>query len=103
MNRPSIGPRRFILSFAAALLCGLAVFTLPRTIYGSVSRVLAQQVPPRDTVHQAPPATIAPTVQPQAPARAPMPVTLPMRLIGLVGMALLLLVGWALSRDRRAV
>src|SRR5205085_440851 len=37
------------------------------------------------------------------PARAPIPVTLAMRLTGIIGMVMILVVGWLLSRERKAI
>ncbi|HEY2805164.1 MAG TPA: nucleoside transporter C-terminal domain-containing protein [Gemmatimonadales bacterium] len=98
------GPRRFLFSFAAALICALVVFTLPRIVYGSVSRAIGQQAPAHDSTHAAaPPAAIAPVVQPQAPARVAMPVTLGMRLTGLIGVVMVIAIGWLVSHDRKAI
>ena len=108
MPRPPFGPRRFILSFAAALLCGLVVFTLPRFIYNSVAPLAAQQkaAPLDSAAARAAPAQAAPAPPAAAPApvpRAAMPVTVAMRMTGLIGMAMILGVGWLLSHDRKAV
>ncbi len=93
--------RRLILSFGAALMCGLAVFALPRAVYNSVAPLAAAPAPSAAAQEsRAPSATPAPAA-PAAPSRAPVP--LGARLIGLIGMAMILGVGYALSRDRRAV
>src|SRR5437899_4079311 len=104
MTTPCLGPRRFVLSFAVALVCALAVFTLPRFVSSSVSQLVAQQPSPRDTAAHAAPAAVtvsAPTVvPPQAtPGHAPFGA----RLIALIGMAGIIAVGWLVSRDRKAV
>ncbi len=98
------GPRRFAISFAAALLCALAVFTLPRLVYNSVSSAFAQQPTRRDTVIVAPGApSIGPATQVTPAPRPAQPVTLGGRLIGLVGIVMILAVGWAVSHDRKAI
>jgi len=116
--------RRVLFSFAVAFAAALAVFTLPRFVYNTVSAAVAQTpgtgvrgagtgepragsgVPGQaagptrgDTVSSAaqvpaPPASGAPTRS---------PVAFSTRLIGLVGIALFLGVGYLLSRDRKAV
>jgi len=95
--------RRILIAFAAALLCALAVFTLPHVVWNSVRAAVAQQPPPagRDsavaTVQAAPP----PTPAPAQPASAP--VSLPARLTGLVGMALIIAIGYGMSHNRKAI
>jgi len=104
MTTTPFGPRRFVLSFAAALLCALAVFSLPRFVYNSVAPLLAQQPAARDSATHA---AQAPTLNATASVpsgQAPLPhVPLGTRLIGLIGMAMIIGVGWAVSRDRKAV
>jgi len=102
-------PSRVVTAFAAALICGLAVFALPRVVYNSIAPAFAQQ-----SAGGAPAATAAPhdtmaaaqaapgdTSTPAPDTRHPVPVS--QRLVGLVGMAMLLVVGWLLSRDRKSV
>ena len=107
MTPSSFGARRVVTAFAVALLCGIAVFTLPRFVYNSVATAVAQQP-------AAAPATPAPAPAPAAAPQAPAqdeaayaatgrPVTLAARLVGLLGMALIIAVGWALSRERKAI
>jgi CNT family concentrative nucleoside transporter len=87
--------RRFVFAFAAALVAALAVFALPRAVYNTVAPLVAQEEVPRgDTAAAAPSGT---------PARAAAPVTLPQRLVGLLGMAMILGAGWLLSRNRKAI
>ena len=109
MTPSSFGARRVVTAFAAALLCGIAVFTLPRLVYNSVSTAVAQQ-PAAAPTAQAPAAPAPAAAAPQAPAQdeaayaaTGRPVSLGARLIGLLGMAVILAVGWALSRDRKAI
>jgi concentrative nucleoside transporter, CNT family len=104
--------RRVLLSFLVAFAAALAVFTLPRFVYTSVTAALAEPAP---QAARAPAATAAPapaTAAPAAPSApdtsaqaAPpaAPVSLPARLVGLLGLALFLGVGYALSRNRRAI
>src|SRR5690349_18765716 len=106
MTTTPVGPRRFLIAFTATLLCSLAVFALPRAIYSSVAPAFThQQQPARDSVAGAAtpvaPADTAQAVPAPAPApRAAAPVGLATRFTGLIGMVLIIAVGWALSRDR---
>jgi CNT family concentrative nucleoside transporter len=112
--------RRVLFSFLVTFAAALAVFTLPRFVWNTVSAAVAQPVKEgigdsgvgigdrRGHAAQTPvPAArrpdsvAAPIANPQSPS--PAPVSLPTRLIGLLGMALFLGVGYALSRNRRAV
>ncbi|MGD0485139.1 MAG: nucleoside transporter C-terminal domain-containing protein [Gemmatimonadales bacterium] len=120
----SPGPRRTLLAFAVTFLAALAVFTLPRFVWNTVAQARAQGIeqpvsgrqgaqgaaatgpqtaapaPTADTSKApAPPATD--TAHPSAPAGAALPRAA--RLIGLLGMALILAIGYALSRNRRAI
>ncbi len=91
---------RGVPAFAAALICGLAVFALPRTVYNSIAPAFAQERP--DTMATARVAAQpAPAAADTEMARAPVPIG--QRLVGLVGIAMLLGVGWLVSRDRKAV
>jgi CNT family concentrative nucleoside transporter len=96
--------RRVLVAFVVTFACALAVFTLPRFVWNSVRPASAQQPPQAGT--QAP----APAVQTPSPAApapiappTPEPVSLGMRLSGLLGVALILGVGYAMSRNRRAI
>ena len=89
--------KRILWSFAVTFACALAVFTLPRFVWNTVNAAAAQQPP----ATQATPAP-APAA-PQTPAPAPAPVSLAMRFSGLLGMALILAIGYALSRNRGAI
>ncbi|HXY18813.1 MAG TPA: NupC/NupG family nucleoside CNT transporter [Gemmatimonadales bacterium] len=108
--------RRVLFSFAVTFAAALAVFTLPRFVYNSVTAALAQA--PRTGAGDSGSGIGAKPAAPQPPAAAPAaqspsspnpnpgsptPVSLPARLIGLLGMALFLGAGYALSRNRRAV
>src|SRR5882762_11907472 len=86
---------RTIVAFAVAFVCALAVFTLPRFVWNTVQGAVRQQ-PTADTTHAAPPATAS-----QAPQAAPR--SIPQRLTGIFGIALILAIGIALSRNRRAI
>jgi CNT family concentrative nucleoside transporter len=100
------GPRRFFFSFAAALICGLAVFALPRAVYNSVAPAFAQQTQ-RDTVPVTVPAqapvTTATPADTVAVQRVAAPISFLTRMTGLIGMVLIIVVGWALSRERKAI
>ncbi len=91
----ALRPPRTILAFVVAFVCALAVFTLPRFVWNSVQGAVRQQ-PTADTTHQASPAAV-----PQASQAAPR--TVPQRLTGIFGIALILGIGIALSRNRAAI
>ncbi len=123
--------RRVILSFAVTFAAALAVFTLPRFVYNTVTAALAE--PARGAgrnadagtrgkvgAPQAAPAAAQPAAQtpgsgpraPDAAAQAPAggaptpqaaPLSLAARLTGLIGIALFLGVGYLLSRNRKAI
>jgi len=87
--------RRTIFAFAITFVCALAVFTLPRFVWNTVQGAVRQQ-PTADTTHQAPPAAA-----PRAPQAAPR--SFGQRITGIFGIALILGIGIALSRNRRAI
>src|SRR5882672_11628407 len=91
----SLRPPRTIFAFGVAFVCALAVFTLPRFVWNTVQGAVRQQ-PTADTTHQAPPAAV-----PQVPLAAPR--SIPQRLTGIFGIALILGIGIALSRNRGAI
>src|SRR5260370_5382451 len=86
--------RRTVLAFAIAFVCALAVFTLPRFAWNTLHAALGQQPAPAQTVGPSP----APTPSPPAAPRS-----LPQRLSGLFGLVVILGLGVALSRNRRAI
>ncbi len=102
--------RRLVFSFAVALAAGLAVFSLPRVVYNSVAPLVAQNrgTPSDSALRSMPPEEIGPpgsaaqALEAREP-RAAQPVSVPQRMIGLLGIALIIATGWALSRDRKAV
>jgi len=102
MKPTSFGPRRFLIAFAAALLCGLAVFSLPRILFNTVAPAFAQQ-PSAATPAPAAPAVSAPVQDTTPPPRVAMPVTAAMRLTGLIGIVMVLGIGVLFSRDRKAI
>ncbi len=87
--------RRTMLAFGVTFVCALAVFTLPRFVWNTVQGAVRQQ-PTADTTHQAPPAAA-----PQAPQVAPR--SFLQRITGIFGIALILGIGIALSRNRSAI
>ena len=103
MTPTPFGPRRYFVAFAAALLCALAVFALPRAVYNTVAPLVAQQ-PARDIAVSATTAAQATVPQDTAPPpRQAAPVSVGGRLVGLIGIVMIIGIGWALSRDRKAV
>jgi concentrative nucleoside transporter, CNT family len=86
--------RRTIFAFAITFVCALVVFTLPRFVWNTVQGAPRQQPTAADTVHATPPAVPVP----QAASRS-----IPERLTGIFGIAFILGIGVALSRNRRAI
>src|SRR6266487_1639312 len=86
--------RRVVLAFTITFVSALVVFTLPRFVFNTV-RGATVQTPAQDTAkaQQAPPAL---------PQPAPAPRSLGSRLTGIFGLILILGIGIALSRNRRA-
>src|SRR3989441_410206 len=89
--------RRTVLACAVTFVCALAVFTLPRFAWNTAQAALGQQPVAADSVSRTP-APNAPTRSPQAAPRS-----LGQRLTGVFGIALILGLGIALSRHRRAI
>src|SRR6266568_1256217 len=89
--------RRTVLACAVTFVCALAVFTLPRFAWNTAQAALGQQPVVADSVSRTPTPS-APTRSPQAAPRS-----LGQRLTGVFGIALILGLGIALSRHRRAI
>ena len=89
--------RRTVLACAVTFVCALAVFTLPRVAWNTAQAALGQQPVVADSVSRTPTPS-APTRSPQAAPRS-----LGQRLTGVFGIALILGLGLALSRHRRAI
>src|SRR3989441_11373195 len=86
---------RTILAFAVVFVCALAVFTLPRVVWNTVQGAVRPQQPTAtDSVARSP----APPPVPEAAPRS-----FPQRLTGIFGIALILGIGIALSRNRGAI
>ena len=85
--------RRTIVAFGIAFVCALLVFTLPRFAWNSVQGAIRAQQP---AANSAPPPTVPPALQGA-------PRSIPQRLTGIFGIALMLGIGIALSRNRRAI
>jgi len=104
--------RRTAIAFAVTIIAAVAVFTAPRFVWNTVR---AQTSGPSAVSRQPSAETGQPSADsasaPAAPAvadtaaapRQAAPVPLAVRLSGLLGMALILAIGWALSRDRKAI
>ena len=88
-------PPRTLLAFAVTFLCALLVFTLPRFAWNSVQAAIG----PHTQQPAAAPAPPAPAPQ----AAAAVPRTLGARLMGVIGLAAIVAIGVALSRQRRAI
>src|SRR3989440_97366 len=86
--------RRTVLACAVTFVCALAVFTLPRFAWNSFQGAIGPQAAPESVV---PPSVVAPLVTQAAPR------SVGQRLTGLFGIVLILGIGMALSRNRRAI
>jgi concentrative nucleoside transporter, CNT family len=102
--------RRILFSFAVTFAAALAVFTLPRFVYNTVTAAMAEPAPHAQAPAAQPAGQSAAQTPPAAaPAPAPAteppaaPVPLASRLVGLLGIALFLGIGYLLSRDRKAI
>src|SRR5947207_2328533 len=87
--------RRVVLAFTITFVAALVLFTLPRFVFNTV-RGATVQTPAQDTA-KAPPAP-EPLQQPVSAPRS-----LGSRLTGIFGLILILGIGIALSRNRRAI
>ena len=85
--------RRTVAAVAVTFVCALLVFTLPRFAWNSVQGAIRAQQPAADGAPR-------PTVPP-APQGAPR--SIPQRLTGIFGIALILAIGVGLSRNRGAI
>ena len=85
--------RRTIVAFGVAFVCALAVFTLPRFAWNTIQAAGMHQQGTRTPAAQGP--------SPAAPA--PPPRGAGQRLTGVLGIAFILGLGIALSRNRRAI
>jgi CNT family concentrative nucleoside transporter len=93
--------RRVLVAFGVTFACSLAVFTLPRAVWNTLHAQLLPQTPAATPglMQARPPAPQADT----ATARVAAPRSIPQRLTGLFGMAVILGIGFALSRNRKAI
>ena len=96
--------RRVVFAFAVTFVCALVVFTLPRFVFNSVRGTAAAQTPTQDTT-KAQPAPPVPLENQAQTATPPPTVTrsLGSRLTGILGLAAILGIGIAFSRNRRAI
>jgi CNT family concentrative nucleoside transporter len=89
--------RRTVLAFAITFVCALAVFTLPRFAWNTIQGAVRPQQPSAaDSAARVP-------VLPRAPSPQAAPRSIPQRLTGVFGIALILGIGIALSHNRRAI
>src|SRR5213596_3449227 len=86
--------RRVLFAFMVTFVCALVVFTLPRFVFNTLSGATLQ-TPAQDTAK-------AQVVAP-APAVTPEPRSLGSRLTGIFGLILILGIGYAFSRNRKAI
>src|SRR5213596_1322690 len=86
--------RRTVLACAVTFVCALAVFTLPRFAWNSLQGAVRPHAAPESVVS---PSIVAPAVTQTAPR------SVGQRLTGLFGIVLILGIGMALSRNRRAI
>ena len=88
---------RTILAFAITFACALLVFTLPRFAWNTIQgAVRLPQAVSTDSAARSP-------APPSAPAPQAAPRSIPQRLTGIFGIALILGIGIALSHNRRAI
>src|SRR6266699_3676463 len=80
--------RRVLFAFAVTFVCALVVFTLPRFVFNTL-RGATVQTPAQDTA--------------KAQVSAPAPRSLGSRLTGIFGLILILGIGYAFSRNRKAI
>jgi CNT family concentrative nucleoside transporter len=92
--------RRVLFAFAVTFVCALVVFTLPRFVFNTLSGATVQSAA-QDTT-KAQPAPPAPQQQPDT-AVATTPRSLGARLTGVFGLVVILGIGFAMSRNRRAI
>lgn len=93
--------RRTVVAVAVAFTCALVVFTLPRFAWNTIQGAVRQQQPAADTARtQTPP---PPPPPPASPAPQAVLRSVPQRLTGLFGIALMLGIGVAFSRNRGAI
>src|SRR6266545_2292771 len=86
--------RRVLFAFTVTFVCALVVFTLPRFVFNTLSGA-TPQASAQDTVK-------AQGVAP-APTATPEPRSLGSRLTGIFGLILILGIGVAFSRNRKAI
>ena len=99
--------RRFVVAFAATFVCAVIVFTLPRFMNRAIGGVIhgfTQDTTHRQDTTRAQPASPAP-LQQQTPdtGAAVASRSLGSRLTGIFGLILILGIGVAFSRNRRAI
>ena len=93
--------RRFLLAFAATFVCALIVLSLPRYMNRLIGATLQAVTQDTTKAHPAPPAPLQ-AQQANAPV-TPVSRSLGSRLTGLFGLLLILGIGVAFSRNRRAI
>ena len=98
--------RRFVVAFAATLVCALIVFTLPRFMNRAIGAAIhgfTQATTHRQDTTKAQPAPPAPLTQQPAGPVAVTPRSLGSRLTGVFGLIVILGIGVAFSRNWRAI
>jgi CNT family concentrative nucleoside transporter len=93
--------RRVVFAFAVTFVCALVVFSLPRFVFNTVSGATLQ-TPAQDTARPAPPAPLEPEQLADSTLQVA-PRSLGSRLTGILGLIVILGIGIALSRNRRAI
>jgi CNT family concentrative nucleoside transporter len=94
--------RRVVFAFAVTFVCALVVFTLPRFVWNTLSGATVQ-TPAQDTARPAPPAPAQLNGELADSTIQVAPRSLGTRLTGLFGLVLILAIGVAISRNRRAI
>ena len=96
----SASPRRILLAIVLPLVAVAAVWLIPGLVARGTDRLLAQ-APPQATRQAAPPADTVEPAPPTPPPPAPVPFS--ERFRGLLGLAVIIAIGVAFSRNRRRI
>lgn len=93
--------RRTVFAFVVTFVCALVVFTLPRFAWNTVRAAIPQRPDTTQAVTVPAVPTVSDSTQPAPPPAAPRP--LGQRLVGLIGIVVLLGIAVLLSSNRRAI
>ncbi len=94
--------RRVLFAFTVTFVCALVVFTLPRFVFNTLRGATVPATQDTTRMQPAPPAPPAPQQQSDTVVAAT-PRSLGARLTGVFGLVVILGIGFAMSRNRRAI